>query len=272
MRPWLPILALGALGLASPASADVTARYAGTGKYGPTMSVAVDESGQVRAEAGPPNNASERLVLIRREGVDYISAADIQGRFVARADDLIAVANETIRASMPERAREGMRGFADIRFDIGAGGMETVGGRQGRVYPITPIVPPPARAASGDDEADQEPEAMAAPAPLELVISDDPELAPIGREMARLFESTTGPIEAVMGTRPAALGQIQELLARGTLIRFTGEFRLRSVSTDAIAESAFVLPPGPVLTRAQLRARMPRPPRAADAGADRDND
>lgn len=270
MRLWHPILALAALGLSSPALADVTARYGGTGKYAPTMNFAVAESGQVRAEAGPPNNASERVMLIRREGVDYVSAADAQGRFVGRKDDFFAIADETIRTAMPQSARDALRALADIRIAIVEGGMETVAGRQGRLYRITMAAPPeprPAAAQTGEDpEDDVEP---AAPPPLEVVISEDPELAPVGREMARLFDSANGLVDAVMGTTPALIGQIRDLLARGTVIRVGDQFRLRSVSTDAVPDSAFALP-GPVLTRAQLRARAPTPPPVAEADADAD--
>lgn len=270
MRLWLPILALAALGLSSPALADVTARYGGTGKYAPTMSIAVAESGQVRAEAGTPNNPGERVVLIRREGVDYFSAADAQGRFVARTGDLFALANEMIRTVMSQNAGAGIRVLADTRIEIAEGGMETVAGRQGRLYRITQVAPPaprPAAAQAGEDAEDEH--APAPMPPLEIVISEDPALAPVGREMVRLFDSANGLVDAVMGTRPALVGQIRELLARGTLIRFAGEFRLRNVSTDPIAASAFLLP-GPVLTRAQLRARMPAPPGPASSDADAD--
>jgi len=275
MRPLIPIVALAALGLSSPAPADVTARYtASTGKYAPTMSIAIDEGGQVRAEAGPPNNAAQRVMLIRREGIDYISAADAQGRFVARKDDLFAVSEEMIRTTMPQSAREGMNLFADIRIEVAEGGMETVAGRQGRVYRITTVLPPMPPSAStqpGEDAEESEPPVVP---PLEIVISDDPELAPVGREMARLFDSANGVIETVVGARLALVGQIRDLLARGTLIRLADQFRLRSVSTDAIPDSAFVLP-GAALTRAELRARMPEPPPPSvntDTDADMDAD
>lgn len=266
MRLWLPILALAALGLPSAASADVTARYAGAGKYAATMNVAVDESGQVRAEAGPPNNAAQRIVLIRREGVDYVSAADAQGRFVARTGELFALVGEMIRTSIPQSARDAIRAAADIRFEITPGGMETVAGREGRIYRITQIAPPTPRPASA--QAGQEPPGAEMPS-LEIVISEDPEIAPVGREMARLFESGLGLADSVTGTRPAAIGQIRALLARGTLIRFANELRLRSVRTDPIPDSAFVLP-GPVLTRAELRERMPAPLPEADTDSDTD--
>lgn len=270
MRPWLPILALVASGLSSPAWADVTARYAGAGKYAATMSVAVGDGGQVRAEAGPPNNASQRVVLIRREGVDYVSGADAEGRFVARTEDLFALVEEMIRTSIPQSARTAIRTAADIRVEIAPGGMETIAGREGRVYRITPIAPPTPRPAAQGGQERQGAE-MPQMQPLEIVISEDPELAPVGREMARLFESGSGLVDAVMGTRPAVAGQIRELLARGTLIRLADALRLRSVSSDAIPDSAFALP-GPVLTRAELRERMPAPLPDADADTDMDAD
>ena len=216
MRSLMPILALGALGLASPAWADVTARYAGSGKYAPTMSIAVDESGQVHAEAGPPNQPNERLMLITHDGVAYCPAADAQGRFVARQDDLIAIASDMIRRTMPAEARDRAQAFADIRVDIREGGMETVAGRQGRVYLITPVLPPAPRPpsaaprphpaalqagpqtapAQGDPDLnmDAEPEGEQTPPPapraLEIVISEDPELAPSG---ARCRGCSTAP-------------------------------------------------------------------------------
>jgi hypothetical protein len=95
-----------------------------------------------------------------------------------------------------------------------------------------------------------------------VVISDDPQLAPVGREMARLFDSAANPImEAVMGTPPPVVAQIRELLRRGTVLRIGNELRLRSVSTEEVADTAFVLP-GPVLTRAEVRARAPQAPPA----------
>jgi hypothetical protein len=258
MRTHLPILALAALGLSAPAMADVTARYTGSGKYGATMSIAVDAGGQVRAEAGPPNEPRSRVVLIRREGVDYASGADAQGRFVARVDDMIAVAIETIRRAMPQAAREGLRDMVDIRLDIAEGGTETIAGRQGRVYRITPIPPTEAQPAAAQES--EAPGAQLTIQPVELVISDDAELAPVGREFARLYDSAATPmVEAVMGTPPAVTRQIRELLGRGTILRIGTDLRLRSVSTAEVADTAFALP-GPVLTRAEVRARAPQVP------------
>src|SRR5436190_3451101 len=269
MRPLIAIAALIVAGTGAPAEADVTARYAGTGRSAPGLTFAVADNGRVRAETIRPNQPEERAILITRGGIGYLSAADAQGRFVGRQDDILAVASEVMRAAVPPEARTAMRHVAAMRFEIVEGGMETVGGRQGRLYRVTPVLAPvgPVVAAEGDvspagphghdfdgPEADEE---NAMPPAFDVVISDDPELAPIGREMARPFDSGSVLLEAMFGTMPGAVGQVRALLARGTLIRFADEVRLGSVDRAAIPQSAFDLP-GRVLTRAQLRARAPQ--------------
>jgi hypothetical protein len=257
MRFLFPIGAVLAFGLAAPAHADVTARFSGDGKYGATISVGVDEAGQVRAEGGPPNQPEQRVVLITRAGIPYFSAADAHGRFVGRQDDMLSVTAEIMRGVIPAAARGALSQIAEARFEIVEGGIETVAGRQGRVYRLQAIVPPapvPASAHGGDGTENPD----APPPPFEIVISEDPELAPVGREIARLFASG-GPIaEAVLGRVPEAMEQVRALLARGTPIRIADRFRLRSVSPAPIPDSAFALP-GPVLSRAELAARAPRP-------------
>jgi hypothetical protein len=259
----MPLLALAALGLSSPACADVAARFAGSGKYAPTMSIAVADGGRARAEAGTPNQPRERVVLITREGVSYLVTNDASGRFVGRLDDFYAIIEETIRSTMPARARDAMRHLAEASVEIVPGGLETIAGRQGRVYTITAHLPPSLSPAAAQSDDDAEAEPVPALPPVEIVISQDPELTPVGREMARLFDGSTPVIAATLGAMPPAVAQIRELIGRGTMIRFADAIRLRSVSTDALPDSAFVLP-GPVLTRAQLRARAPRPPSARD--------
>jgi len=269
MRASIAIGALAALGLSAPAQADVTARFGGDGKYAQIVTIAVTDAGQVRAETVRPNRPDDRAILISRGGTGYLVASDAQGRFVGRQDDVLSVASEVVRGAVPPEARTAMRHLAAIRFDVVEGGTETVGGRRGRVYTITPVMAPaepsPTPAAPvmsagphGHDfdgpEADEE---NALPPSFQVVISDDPELAPVGREMARLFESGTILIEALLGTMPGAVAEVRRLLAQGTLIRFGDQMRLRSVGHEPVPESAFALP-GPVLTRAQLRARAPQ--------------
>ena len=259
MRFLLPIGAALAIALSAPAQADVTARFGGPGKYSEAVSVAVDESGQVRAEVGRPNQPDQRIVLVTRGGIGFVSAADAQGRFVSRQDDILAVADDVIRGAMPTAARAAFGTVREARFEIVEGGMETVAGRQGRVYTLRAILSPaPTQPGTqgGDGTGHSD---IAPPPPFDVVISEDADLAPVGRELARLFASGSPIIEAVLGRTPEAVRQLQALLARGTPIRVGTQFRLTSVSAAPIPDSAFALP-GPVLTRAQLRARAPLAP------------
>ncbi|HYJ52708.1 MAG TPA: hypothetical protein VEW04_06015 [Allosphingosinicella sp.] len=255
MRFLLPMGAALAFLAAAPAQADTTARYGGAGNQAPTVSIAVDEAGQVHVEGGQPNQPDQRMVLITRGGVGYFSGQDVQGSFVARQDDMLAVVNDAIRRAMPVAVREALAHVAQARFEIVEGGIETVAGRRGRVYTLRAIVPPapvPASAHGGDGTENPD----APPPPFEMVISDDPELAPVGRELARLFASGGPLIEAVLGAVPEAVTQMQSLLARGTPIRIGDQFHLSSVSAAPIPDRVFALPATP-LTRAQLAERMP---------------
>jgi hypothetical protein len=182
MRFALALAALIVAALGTPAEADVTARYAGTGNTAPSLSFAVADNGQVRAETIHPNQPEERAILITRGGIGYLSAADAQGRFVGRQDDVLSVASEVMRAAVPPDARTAMRHFVAMRFDIAEGGMETVGGRQGRLYRVTPVMAPvgpvvapegdvgPARPPPPQLERPQPPHDKPNPPPLEVVI------------------------------------------------------------------------------------------------------
>jgi hypothetical protein len=239
MRLCLPIAASLALGLAGPAYGDVTARYAGNGAQSPSAVIAVDESGQVRAEVGPAGSDDQGAVLITRGGVAYLVASDASGRFVGRQDDILAVFSQVMDGAIDAQGRTAIRGLAEARFEVREGGSETVGGRQGRVYTIAP-----AAGAEGGPSVD-------------IVVSVDPDLEPVGREMNRLLGSASGAVSPVIGATPDMVVKIREVLARGTAIRVGDFLRLQSVSAEPIPDSAFDLP-GPVLTRAQLAARAPR--------------
>jgi hypothetical protein len=240
MRHCAPIVAMLALGLAAPATADVTARYASAGRQGPTAVIAVDDEGQVRAEAGPGSGGGDdRVVLITRAGVGYLIAADAGGRFVGRQDDILAVIGELMKTSIPAEGRTAILSLAEARFEIREGGTETVAGREGRIYTVAPVAGPEAGPS------------------VEIVVSSDPDLAPVGREMTRLLEAANGVVVPVIGSTPNMVARIREVLARGTAIRVGDVLRLESVSANAIPDSAFELP-GRVLSRAELAARAPR--------------
>jgi hypothetical protein len=201
-------------------------------------------------------------VLIVRDGIGYFVSSDRQGRFVGRLDDGIALITEFVgglmemmqameaqAAANPPPAAEGeaapapqQGGFARLRtemlapYEVSERGRETVAGRSGIVYAITP-------AGGGQGPT------------LDVVIATDGDLAPVGREMRRLIGLATAPANALLGQTPDMLTELDGLLARGMPIRMGQQFTLTAVSADPIPAASFELP-GPVLTREQLRGRM----------------
>ena len=233
MRVGFTLLAVALLGFASPAHADLTARYASSHPGGPTLSVAVADDGRVRVEAG----GRDEVVMITRHGVDYLVARDREGTVVGRPEDFLVIMRERL-ANEVERPPASFHLLDSISYVIVERGTETVAGRQGAVYAVT--------MAAGDNRR----------ALLDFVVTTDPELAPVGREISKLIELATGPVLAV--TRGWALVErIRELAARGTPLRVGTSFRLEEVSMAPLPESAFELP-GPVLDRAALAARIER--------------
>lgn len=270
MRASLALFATLALGLAAPALADVTARYTVTppaaaapgGAAGaaatpavppagmPVLTVSADNGGQSRLEAGA---GGQSILLITREGVGYFVAPSPQGPIIGRQADMIALMTQFAGAMATGPGRAGLDHMRAARIEVAARGSETVAGVRGTVYALTFV-----------DGANRSP-------PQEVVMSTDPRLAPVGREIVRLFELGRAPLVAIAGSEPQVYTAIRELLGRGTPIRMGPGFRLASVSTASVPASTFALP-GPVLTAEQLLGRLmamrpPSPPAATPAPA-----
>ena len=214
-----PILAaLLALVLAAPAEADVTARFRQTD--GRPMVVEVNDFGESRMTV---SNA----VYVTTGGVMYMILNDSQGIFVVRQQDFMALMAELLGVSGPNEASTG-----GDRVTILQAGSETLAGRAGTVF----------RLGAPQHPADS----------LELVISADPELAPLGPAMAAHIAPF---FETMSGAMPGVSAAVVELMARGTLIRLGDLWRLDSVEIAPVAPSAFALP-SPPIDRAALAARL----------------
>ncbi|MEA3012015.1 MAG: hypothetical protein QOD42_560 [Sphingomonadales bacterium] len=146
----------------------------------------------------------------------------------------------------PNGGRDGMMNramierFARQHAQITRAGTERIAGFTGDVYHVTLFeggVPSP---------------------PFEIVVSADPRLAPVGRELLRFYASLQAPIVAVAGTTPQPYFAIREVLILGTPLRFGG-MRLESLEDRPLTDALAALP-GPVLSReaftAQLTARV----------------
>jgi hypothetical protein len=248
-------LAAAASLIAAPVRADVTARYAmGFAPSGlPPMIVEVNDHGDSRINMG--NN----VAVLTLDGIAYILMADLNGTFVARQDDVLAIQVEQARGMLDQgdhQARQGTRPartLAETSFRTVQGGSESVGGRSGTVWGLRPAG------------------ASATPADIDFVVNGDADLAPVGRALARQFASSRSAVmqAGLPQSSSAGAGSFDGLVAifeRGTVIRWGRLARLESVDTHPIPASEFVLPSAP-LTRAQLEARMDlSQPQPAPAG------
>ena len=253
MRRLLVILALIGLGTAAPAWADVTLRYrAGPPQTSspqpgstprPTLTIAADDEGQALIEMAAPSNGSgtaegaspPSVALITREGVGYLALNGPQAgmQIVARQDDAIALITPMAVGLGAGSAREGVQEVMRQRVEIVAAGTETVAGLPGQLYRIVLI--------TGETRG----------SPIEIVVSDDPRLAPAGRELLRLTEAFRPLVVAVTGGEPQIYAAIVTMLGRGAPLRISNFFVVDSFDTDDVPDSRFALP-GPVMTREQL--------------------
>lgn len=254
MRRFPVLLATIAFGLSSAAMADVTARYvvspparpAANGAPAPatsappaTFTFFADDHGQSRVEV---QGGGQSPILIRREGVGYAVMPSPQGPLVTRQAELIAFGVQMMSAM---RAAGGgangpaahMAAMATAWLEVEERGSETVAGVRGTLYAVTLV--------TGETRQ----------GPIEIVLSTDPNLAPVGAEILHIVDSLREPLAAMMDATPPAFASARELLGRGTPIRIGSAFRLASVNTDPVPAAQFVLP-GPVLTAQELMSRI----------------
>lgn len=227
-----PAAALLALGLGAPARADVTVRYQGTGSGGMILVVSADEAGAARVVIGAGHGG---MMMLTRDDVGYVVIDQGSERTVGRQEDMIALAARRHVRSSGEIGREWIQAFAGDGIEIVPTGTERVAGFDGHVYRLT--------LTHGERRSP----------PVEIVVSADPRLAPVGRELLRFYDSLRGPLVATAGGEPRPYAAIRALLARGTLLRLGADFRLVEIDLRDVPDSAFAIP-GPVLDREQFTA------------------
>jgi hypothetical protein len=202
--------------LPAPALADVTARYAVEGKD--QLVIEADDGGNARLSLG------EKFMLIRRDGVDYIIAADASGKLHVAPFDGVA---EVLSGQFKGLFAAGGDAEPEMTFILEPGAQETIAGREGMGWRF------------GPGPKDGKPGDL-----IDVVMSADPALAPIGQVFQRAV-ATLGPVIGLYGgdnlTELAG-----ELFAKGTPLRVGAKFRLDSVDMADLPASRFELD-GPVL-------------------------
>ena len=193
-----------------PAAADVTARY-DLGKK--QLSVEVDDSGDYRI------SYAGMVSVIHHAGKDYV-VVEMGAQPVTMERAAVLAAAAKMLAADTKRPKA-----PDAPFVLSRGAEARVAGRAGTTWLLKP------------DKPDEK--------PLEMVMSADPALAPIGAAI----RDTMVPLGSMFGTSMGApssfVPQWTALFAKGTPLQLGVErpqITLVSVDTADIAESRFALP------------------------------
>lgn len=210
--------AIGVLSFVTPALADMTANYVGP-NGAMTIKIEIASNGDVRGQTGAPN-----AYFITRDGHGYMMQATFDGPAVMRVEDMATVMSEQIKKMMPNVPTP--KGKDVPSFALAKGGEVTIRGRKGIAYYM-------GIAKDGKPIGD----------PI-VVISTDPELAPLGEAMAYQFNMSIVMMGQVLGGSNPWKG-MQDVLKTGAPIVFTG-LQLDTVNHDLIPAARFVLPAEPL--------------------------
>ncbi len=215
------------------AAADITARYVLPTIGNAVMTVEADGRGNSRI------SMDGRQGMVTTGGVSYFIMADDDGLVVVKRDDALAVMTALAREmvggpDVPEGALPSPSGPAPTEA-----GNETVAGQPGRRWILV------TDARSDKTGAD-------------VVLSEEPVLAPIGQALAIQFN--IDPLATGFSVGPGGLSIMGSpatiaLLRSGTLQRYGEAARLENVSRAPIPPSAFALPAAP-MTRAAYARRL----------------
>src|SRR3954451_16168583 len=218
MRTTSMLALVFALLLASPASAAITARYSQSNGE-PPLVVQTGDNGESLVTV-------TEAAYVTTGGIVYMIMSDAHGQFVVRQDVFLGLMDEMLRATRPAERTN------DSRLAIAEHGTETIAGRTGAMFRISmPGNPSDA---------------------FEIVVSAEPELAPLGRAMMALLV----PFSTTMSREtPGFAAAFSDVLGRGTVLRLGPLWRLDSIESGPVPASAFALPSAP-LGRDELLARL----------------
>lgn len=225
------LIAMGALATAAaPARADTVIRYELAQHPGRPLVIQADGEGHVRADNG------DGQTLILRDGEIYALLPNPDGGVtVTRFADFMGVMLDVFRQMF------GAGAFSELpaaHFTATAHGPETVGQWPGTRYTIDPAGP-------GGEAGDS----------VDVVISEDPALAPAGRPVAQVFGALIRAVFALGAEQPELAILADQTFGRGLVLRLNQTHRLIAIAEEEVAPERYVLP-GPVFDRAQLHALM----------------
>ncbi len=172
-----------------PALADVTARYSAGGKE---LVIEVDDGGNSRLDVGG------KFTIIHRDGVDYIAVTDKDGTKVFELQAMVDLVKGIIPKTEDPKAKE-------FQFGIAPGAGVMVAGQQGEAWKLLMV--------KGDEASKKK--------HIEMVVSADPKLAPVGNVFRRAIDTVTSFFGAMFPEETGFSARLTELFAKGTPLRVT---------------------------------------------------
>jgi hypothetical protein len=202
--------------------------------------------------------------------MDYFVDLSTGKPVVDRVDDLVAAQKQAMPAVVSEFKKHGP--IAGPLFV--PTGEVTINGRSGQAFgynlkngvptdtPVMMFNPHPELSEFGKTTTNiSEAEAKKALARTVVVISHDPDLAQLGKAMAKQFGTSTQMLTGMLRSTPNTFRQMQGLLQSGAPLSFGG-MDLLSVNHTPIDPKRFELPAKPE-TVAQIREKMKAPSEAS---------
>jgi hypothetical protein len=228
-----PLALLCVLLAASPASAGIRATYAGTTE--PKELVVEIADGGSAARVSTPGRDDYGLMV----GDQFYIVGARSGKLeVARVADIAAAFDRVMPPIFKNLFGAAGSGIKAAPLKAVRGGSKTVAGVAGEVWLVKGL---------DDGKLD---------AAMEIVVSHDPALAPVGRALAAFFESGMVMMRPLLGSGTAEMvRQNRQMFALGTPIASADRFTLTRLEIVSLPESRFVLPARPA-TVDDLAAEM----------------
>ncbi|WP_294333892.1 hypothetical protein [uncultured Sphingomonas sp.] len=223
LRKTLTITTLALVAACSKAPEDVTAHYAAAGGRG-QITVKAAANGDAKLEAGPQT-------LIRKGGTDYVVITDGNDKFAASFADFVAATQDIAK-------EKGMKPQAlpqDPEYEAVQVGEEKVGDQKGTIWSVQP---------KGNPQGDS----------IRIVISDDSRLKNVAQAIGMQTRLTSARMSTMFTSVPKAEKTLEDVIAKGAVLRLGEALTLQDVKPGAIPASEFALPK--VLDRAALRQRI----------------
>jgi hypothetical protein len=223
IRKTLTIATLALVAACSKAPEDVTAHYAAAGGRG-TITVKAAANGDSKVESGPQT-------LIHKGGVDYVVVTDGNEKFAASFADFVAATQDIAKAKgmKPQTLPQ------DPDYEAIQVGEEKVGDQKGTIWTVQP---------KGNPNGDS----------IRIVVSNDSRLSNIASAIGMQTRLTSARMATVFTSVPKAEKVLEDVIAKGAVLRLGDALTLQDVKPGAIPATEFALPK--VLDRAALRKRI----------------